>query len=470
MRKLNEKQKVFAVAGGGLLVALAAGGGIWWSRGLVDDVSTKIVADKKAISDAQAKIDKINELESQVIILRENVDTYSKILPDDGEYNEFLRVTHRFGYMSGVSLGDVQKGSSGKRGKYSHYSYRVELTATLWQFMKFINLYESYDRFIRVVSYSLKAADRDDVAQAAAKDADPSHKISLVLETYVYAGKGQGKNVEIPGYGKKRERLEAEIARGAQAVSLERYDYVEKIGRRDIFVDPRPAVGGSGGGDNPRQYQKQKIDEYLVRVTEAKDVFMRWQQPDLDYVSKETFARRLRESLSAIEQEAALVTPKITTQSLVTQWNNEVLQPIREMWRGLRGDQREVQQNSMTEERMRSLLAEMTGSVARGELEQAMKIHDDNADRLRFPDSDPRFLVAMEIQKVREAIQAAREFNDIPMKIDGVVVVQSGRSGILVNGSVVEEGEYLEDNLLLKAVGPEQADFVYKGFLLRRKW
>ncbi|MFO1051376.1 MAG: type 4a pilus biogenesis protein PilO [Planctomycetota bacterium] len=470
MAKLNEKQKILAIVGGGLLVSLAAGAGIWWTQGLVDEVTGQIESDQKSIEEAQKKIDKINDLESQVIVLRENVDTYSKILPDDSEVTDFVRIMNRFATASEIELNECVPGPAGKRGKYSHYSYRIDMSATLWQFLKFINQLESYDRFIRVVSFNLKSADRDDVASAQQKGVDAAHKISLVVETYVYGGKNQAKNVEIPGYGKKRERLEAEIARGAQAVSLGRYDYVEKVGRRDIFIDPRPTVGGSGPSDVGRVPQQKLVDDFVAKIAEVREVYTRWQQPDLDYVTKETFARRLRESLTAIEQDAGPATSKISTQSLVTRWNNEVLQPVREMWRGLRGDARDPAQNALTEERLHAILAEMTGAVSRGEFEQAMKIHDDNADRLRFPDTDPRFLIALEIKKVREAVQAAREFNDIPMKIEGVVVVASGRSGILLNGRVYEEGDYLDDNLLLKSVGAEQADFVYRGFVLRRKW
>ncbi|MGE0142944.1 MAG: type 4a pilus biogenesis protein PilO [Planctomycetota bacterium] len=472
MAKLNEKQRIWVTIGGGLLLSAAAGGGIWWTQGLIEEVKSATAQDQTTITEDQKKIERINALESSVIVLRENIDTYSKILPNDTEVNDFVRVLNRFATAADIEFSETQVGQSGKgaKGKYSHYSYRIELTASLWQFLKFTNLLESHDRFIRIVSFNLKGAERDEIQNASQRGSDARHKISMVIETFVYAGAAAAKNVEIPGYGRKRDRLEAEIARGTQAVSLERYDYIEKIGRRDIFVDPRPTVGGGAGGDTGRHFQKQKIDEYLVRVNAAKEIFERWKQPDLDYVSKETFARRLRESLTALDQEVAAVTPRISNPQLVAEWSNSIVQPMREMWRGLRGDQREVQQNMMTEERMRALLGEMSGAVARGEIESAMKLFDDNADRLRFPEDDPRYVTSLEIRKVREAIQIAREFSDIPMKIEGVVVVADGRSGILINGRVFEEGEYLDNDLLVKTVGAEQADFVFKGFVLRRKW
>ena len=37
MAKLNENQKILAMAGGGLVLCLAAGGGIWWAKGLVEE-------------------------------------------------------------------------------------------------------------------------------------------------------------------------------------------------------------------------------------------------------------------------------------------------------------------------------------------------------------------------------------------------------------------------------------------------
>jgi hypothetical protein len=60
----------------------------------------------------------------------------------------------------------------------------------------------------------------------------------------------------------------------------------------------------------------------------------------------------------------------------------------------------------------------------------------------------------------------ALEFSSQKLDINGVVVNDDGRSGLILNGSVYQEGDYVSDELLIKAVGREQIEFVYKGFTL----
>lgn len=470
MAKLNENRKILAIGAGGLTMCLAAGGGIWWAKGVVEQVETEIVATEQKIDDAKRKIDQIPDLEKEVIILRENVEAYTKILPEQSEVNDFLRTANRFALQSGVNVSAFLKGVTGsKRGnKYSHYSYRLEIEATLWQFLKFINLFESYDRFVRVVQFDIKPADREGIDRALAEGKDPRHRMALVVETFVYEGKNSTKNVDIPNYAKKREKLASEILAGAQAIELARFDYVEEVGRRDIFVDPRPAVGGANLGDNQRAMQKKTIDEFVQRLAEAQTLHEQW-QTSTDYLTKESLARRLRELMGVLEQDTVTAQPKITTQSLVSDWNNQVIQPMRQILRDLRGVEDEAP-DAVDEEQLRAILAEMRAAVQRGEYDAATRLHDEVIDRLTFPEQDPRFALALQIQKTKEAVQTIVEFSDIPMKIAGVVVFDEGRSGLLVNGKVYEEGEYLDENLLLKSVGREQADFVFKGFVVRKKW
>jgi Tfp pilus assembly protein PilO len=471
MPKLNESKKILAISAGGLVLCLAAGGGVWWAKGLVEEREQQIATSKDAINAAESKIAKIPDLERDVIILRENVDAYTKILPEQSEVTDFLRTTERFAYQSGVILNDFLKGATGKKGnKYSHYSYRLEIKATLWQFMKFMNLFESHDRFIRVVSFNLKSASKDDIDRAQNAGVFPQHNISLVLETFVYEGKNAGKNVDIPNYAKKRERYAAEIAEGTRAIDLERYDYVEDRMRRDLFVDPRPTVGGPNIGDNPLKLQKDLVDTFAARVVQARGLHDQWRRGE-DYLSKESLARQLRDMISGIEQDMVVAQQKITHQTLVGDWNSKVAQPLREIAQAVRGFASDAEAaDSMTEERLMQVLVEMRSAVRRGDYELAIRKHDEVAERLVFPEEDPRFGLALQVQKTKESVQAIVEFAEIPMNIGGVVVFDEGRSGLMVNGKSYEEGEYLDDKLLLKAVAREHADFVFRGFVIRKKW
>ncbi len=470
MAKLNENQRMLAIAGGGLLLCLAAGAGIWWANGLVDQEQEAIASQKQAIAAAQTKIAKIPQLMRDVIILRENVDTYTKILPNQAEVNDLLRLTNKFAGQAGVHLHDFVKATDGKRGKYSHYSYRMDLDATVWQFLKFINLYENYDRFFRVVNFTINAASDQDVTKALAAGEDVVHRMSVVIETYVYTGQNGPDNVEIKNYKAMRDGLRDEIAKSARALHLERYEITDKIGRRDIFVDPRPTIGGTNLSDNSQALQRRRVEDFVAKVADVKALQELWQQPDQSYVTRARRENEFRTELQSLDDRADAMTPRITNQSLQARWNNEVLEPIAQMWRSLGPTANNNDDGGLDESKIRALIQAMRSDVERGDFDAAVKRHNEFADRLKFPETDPRFALAERAMKLRLMIEAVAQFQAIPLDISGVVVFQQGRSGLLVNGKVYEEGEYLQDDLLLKSVQTESADFVFKGFSMRKKW
>jgi hypothetical protein len=52
--------------------------------------------------------------------------------------------------------------------------------------------------------------------------------------------------------------------------------------------------------------------------------------------------------------------------------------------------------------------------------------------------------------------------------VQGVVVNREGRPGVLLNGEVYEEGDYISDELIVKLVEEEQIWFVFRGLTLVR--
>jgi hypothetical protein len=60
------------------------------------------------------------------------------------------------------------------------------------------------------------------------------------------------------------------------------------------------------------------------------------------------------------------------------------------------------------------------------------------------------------------------DFKGMDLKIQGVVVNHDGKSGVLLNGDVYEEGDYVSDELLVKLVEEDQIWFVFRGLTLVR--
>jgi len=120
-------------------------------------------------------------------------------------------------------------------------------------------------------------------------------------------------------------------------------------------------------------------------------------------------------------------------------------------------------------EDMRALVTLMTEDCNNGQLDDARKRYEDVVDRLAVPPTDPRYELAVQAKRWHLKAVTALDFQALDLVIQGVVVNGgSGQSGVLLNGEVYEEGEYVQDDLLVKQVDEEQVWFVFRGLTLVR--
>ena len=130
---------------------LASGGLAFWiyqsyTKALEDEASYQT-----QISTAKVKQDKVPGLEKEVVILRESVREFVKILPDTKEVNGFVKKLSDFYDQSGVELYVLKDDTRASRRKklevFDRETFRVELRGNIIQFLKFISLVENYERF-----------------------------------------------------------------------------------------------------------------------------------------------------------------------------------------------------------------------------------------------------------------------------------------------------------------------------------
>jgi Tfp pilus assembly protein PilO len=243
---------------------LASGGLSFWiyqsyQKALEDETSYLT-----QISTAKVKRDKVPELEKQVIMLRENVKEFVKILPDTKEVNGFVKKLSDFDDQSGVELyvlkDDTRASRRKKKDVFDRETFRVELRGNIFQFLKFISLVENYERFIKISEIQIKAGSYDEEILRS----DVVHQVSLLVETFVYHGnEGVAGATKIQNYEKKRELLHDEIISEKNAIKIERYEYAFDPTIRDPFIDPHlrhdgkdlrdqgPARGGQADGGHP---------------------------------------------------------------------------------------------------------------------------------------------------------------------------------------------------------------------------
>ncbi len=473
MKKLNESQLIWTIVGGGLALCLAAGGGIWWANGLVEEKETEIAAIGQQIQAAEAKIRKVPALEEGVIVLRENVASYVKILPEQALLTDFLRTLSQFTSQSGANITDYVALKPQTTNKFQKYTYKITVGANVWQFMRFISLIESYDRFVKVKSFTLTSSDgKQGTKNAVLIGGNIEHRIAMELEAFVYLGKDDNKEVVIPNYAHKREKLREQIIKDSQAIKLARYDYKESRARRDPFVDPRQTSSGPVNSQiNSAEAQQSTIDRVREKVASLEQVYGRYQDPALTFLEKFRLEKAMQEQILEIQRDVM----EVESKSLISkhsryfeQWRQKVVDPYQKIRNDLTGV--EEGDSWLSEGEFRQLDADMRSDLAKGELESAKARFRAAQDRLNVPVGDPRFNWFEVVTKLNLQVEILSQFVKIPLEIGGVVVQENGKSGLLVNGQSYEEGDYLTASLLLKSVGREHAEFIYKGYSVKKSW
>ena len=96
MQNWTQKKQLFTITGVAAAVCLLAAAGVWYAEGQIEEVGKQVEAKRQEIVAAEAKISQIPEIEKDVIVLRENLDQYVKILPDTRELNAFVRMLNQF--------------------------------------------------------------------------------------------------------------------------------------------------------------------------------------------------------------------------------------------------------------------------------------------------------------------------------------------------------------------------------------
>ena len=168
MDRLTEKQLVILIAAVSVIIAGILGTLTYLDLKKIGDMEEENLANCGKIDATRGKIDQIKGLEHDVIVLRENLNEYVKILPDDQEINDFVNRISQFSQKANVevtSLTDKRSRQSTKaKNAFEQVIYRMRLKGNLSQFMTFINLFENFHRFVRINSFTIKAGKNQEKA------------------------------------------------------------------------------------------------------------------------------------------------------------------------------------------------------------------------------------------------------------------------------------------------------------------
>lgn len=472
MANWTQKKLLLTMGGVSLVVCMLAGGGVYYTQGLIDEVEVKVGEKATAILAADAKIKQIGKVETEVIILRENLGEYVKILPDEKELNEFVRMLQRFERESGIKSTGLQQSKESRgnaKGRFVPISYTYDMTATLWQGLKFMNLIENFERFISITDFSIKKGRT--TGDPITIDGEVVHAIKLTMQTYKYNKAAAGKEVTIPNYEDRMAELREEIWSRMQDIRLTHYEHPGVQGRRDIFVDPRES--GLGGGNDPSNAVQREVLERNIGAVGDLNKMLEKSRADgttlmEQYGIEKLFKSKLTVLLANLDKDANF----IVYRPYRLRWAQEVVAPVEQLEKLMDnaiGSQPKAADPYLPMDEIEKLIVLMTDDCNSGQLEQARQRYESVQERLAVSAEDPRYGLVVDAKTWHHKASTALDFKGLDLNIQGVVVNNgSGRSGMLMNGEVFEEGDYIADDLLVKQVEEEQVWFVFRGLTLVR--
>ncbi len=477
MGRFTEKQLtimtiVVAVIITGLFAAL-----IYKDLGVIDDENSQIETTRAKIVAAETEIQKMPARETEVIVYREIVQRDAAILPDESEINKFINVIGEFEKYSGAVVTQVTGLSSRTRSKSKEailpIPLKLQVRASIDQFLKFINLFENYDRFVSITSFS--------ISRGADVDANGvvQHPISLELVTYQYnPGGGPVKQVEIPNYERRKQELAIQKRiRQSEPAHIQKYLLKPRISRRDPLVDPREEASTEEdtGVDPQVKYQEERelLEELVLNVAILQDdvKFEDKLHAERDFMRIGAIARAIDQKIAELDVSIseALTMKKFTIPELRADFVSKVVQPYEEIKEKRKSQVTEI---VVTRRQVHDWLRQVQQKFDAGQYTDVIKAYEGFVRLTDGKKIGPE-AVPLRDQIVVLARQAhvISRFEEERLDIDGTVIDPKRSSFAIINGQILSEGEAVdaEGKIRIHKITTDQIEFMYQGVLIVKK-
>lgn len=468
---MDAKQRMLAIGVGGILCAAVQGFLVYSQRTTIQSMRDEAVALEGKISQARSTIGKSADLEREVILRRETDEVAKRILPNNDDILNFVRTLRDFEERSGVKISQIRdktSAASSRRSKddsdFEKVAYQISFEADAFQMLSFLDQVESHERFMRVPSFKLSAAQRDNYGDNGTL---ARHDIDIEVETYVYQPRAGAARTSIEGYERKRDLLATEISSRQREMSIETYDYRGPRNRRDPWVDPRmPANRAPGDLVLSIEDQIRLVEDLVGRTQEASDLLERWQGAD-NLIADIEARSVLEKSLTALEEEVRRVDAEDQLLFVLAQqrFRDEVLDEIDR----IRGALAETDDKQVPIAVLEQAVETMRNHLANGEYELALEAFTGVEGRLQGIDRDPQRRPYVEqLEQYRHMARTVLEFAGLSIDVRGVVDLGGDRKVALINGKTYAPGEMVAPELLLTGIESDQLSFVFKEVKLTR--
>lgn len=488
IKPTSKRGRFILVLSGVTVLLLGTLGWFTWSDWQkISDLEDASKALKTQVAKADAEIRKIPMLEDRVIVLRQSVQNYVDILPDDAEIHAFVDKLTEFATETGVSINKLDdtaarqrrvRGRGAAAEAFERITYKLDLSGTLPALLAFIDRFENqYDRFVRIPSFRIKAfEDR----MSGRQEVDPlsivrTHEINLNLETFVYNPRTRGRGgqpVEIVNEAQKLARLRAEGEFSqAEGTTLVRYVYEPDEARRDPFVDPRIHLAQNQKvSEEDRNHQTKVLADLARRVVSLKAAY----DEDEQVASIVERLRKLEsndKALSVLEGEVAQATEKklFSIRELAQEFQTSVVKPLDALAQRRGTGRRGAAVSIQVIEQKVMAMEEALKSQAYG---RVLEVHQE-VKQLKELLAEPGEANQV-LDRAERAVARARaylEFERMSFVVSGFVCYadRPAQSVAIINGKSYSPGELVADDLRITAITPAEVMFDFRGVPMARR-
>jgi hypothetical protein len=459
-----EKKRRLVFAGASLLLAAGLGTLIYYQQEGIDERRTEIAKLNGEIEADRRLLQQTPELVKKVIIQRETDGVIKEILSDEKDITDLVRTLNKFSQEAGFNFSSIKDGTRvTKKNKedFERVSYTLAFEVEAFQLLKFFNLIEGHKRFMNITSFKLQAANRTEYT----KDTPPRHRVTVDLETYVYAPTGVSKEVKVDQYEKKRDLLISEISKRAAELRVPAYDYRGQRARRDPWIDPRVPV--DGGPTMPIEQQISLVDGLAEKAGEIQKI---WDEAKGAENLIQTMKLRadLEQKLALLEEEIRRVDAGgfLVFVPALRRFDKgvvDVVASVREQMS--KGDGGAGPSTAL----LRETAEAMERHIDIQEYELAVQAYNTVEPKLGLADQDPlKEPLVKSIRELKHLADTVLAFEKIELDVIGVALYEDRPPVALINGQPYSEGEILGDELVIHNIRPDQIEFAFRGLILAR--
>ena len=465
---MSSRRKWVGFIAGGVALAGLSGFMIWNEYKKIDLAHMEVDGLKANIESSRKLIEGTGTLEREVIVLRELSEVMKKILPDTDDVNNLVRTFQKFSEESGVRITGLKKKVDNDRdkGDFTKVAYTISLDADAFQYLDFLDLMENHRRLICVPNFHITAATRQQ--QQSDKYAQPAHKMQVDVETYVYEPQKDAKPIKIENYDRKRDMLSGEIDRRRATLALSTYTYRGARGRRDPWIDPRVPLLGDGESTLTVQEQMEVVQQLVDRTKAVLELWDIFKQADTA-IGELTTRADLETSMAKLDEDVRRIVDEKSIRYLPSERRLKI--EVVDALTRLQKDLARTEVEGPSANKLREIEAAMSSHEQAGEYNLVVEAFQAVAAQLALADRDPlRKPLVDRLRQMAAQAQTVLEFQKIELTVGGIAVGDGGVSSVLINGKSVGVGDMLDQELLVRAIRPDEIEFIFRGVIFARRF